>query len=96
MSSHNQVALGTAIEQVLSDLHLSQGVFEARIESRWHEWMGPMIARHTTEIKLQHKRLYVVVDSAALRNELFYSRDKIKEIINREIEHYLINDVFIY
>ncbi len=96
MSKTNEVSLGAAIESMLSELNLRHGVYEARIEAIWEPVMGPTIARHTTNINLKGDRLYLTVDSAALRNELFYSRAQIKEVINKEIGKDIIKDVFIY
>jgi hypothetical protein len=96
MSRTNEVSLGAAIESMLSELNLRHGVYEAKIEAMWESLMGRTIARHTTNINLKGDRLYLTVDSAALRNELFYSRVKIREVINKEIGVDIIKDVFIY
>jgi hypothetical protein len=96
MSRTNEVSLGAAIESMLSELNLRHGVYEAKIEAMWESVMGRTIAKHTTNINLKGDRLYLTVDSAALRNELFYSRVKIREVINKEIGIDIIKDVFIY
>lgn len=96
MSRTNEVSLGAAIESMLSELNLRHGVYEAKIEGMWESVMGRTIARHTTGINLKGDRLYLTVDSAALRNELFYSRTKIREVLNKEIGKDIIKDVFIY
>jgi predicted nucleic acid-binding Zn ribbon protein len=62
----------------------------------WEQAMGRTIARHTTNINLKGDRLYITVDSAALRTELFYSRIKIKDVINKELAKDIVKDVFIY
>jgi len=62
----------------------------------WETVMGKTIAKHTTNINLKGDRLYLTVDSAALRNELFYSRVKIKDVVNKELAKDIIKDVFIY
>jgi len=96
MSRTNEVSLGAAIESMLSELNLRHGVYEAKIEAMWESVMGRTIAKHTTNIDLKGDRLYLTVDSAALRNELFYSRAKIREVLNKEIGKDIIKDVFIY
>jgi len=96
MARSNEVSLGAALESVLTELNLRHGVYEARIEAMWESVMGRTIARHTTNINLKGDRLYVTVDSAALRNELFYSRVKIRDVVNKELAKDIIKDVFIY
>jgi hypothetical protein len=96
MARSNEVSLGAALESVLTELNLRHGVYEARIEAMWEPVMGRTIARHTTNINLKGDRLYLTVDSAALRNELFYARVKIRDVVNRELAKDIIKDVFIY
>jgi len=96
MAKGNEVSLGTAIESVITELNLRHGVYEAKIEAMWELLMGPTIANHTSAISLKGDRLYLTVDSAALRNELFYARTKVREVINKEIGRDIIKDVFIY
>jgi predicted nucleic acid-binding Zn ribbon protein len=96
MARSNEVSLGAALESVLTELNLRHGVYEARIEAMWETVMGNTIARHTSNINLKSDRLYLTVDSAALRNELFYSRVKIRDVINKELGKEIVKDVFIY
>jgi hypothetical protein len=96
MAKSNEVSLGAALESVLTELNLRHGVYEAKIEAMWETVMGKTIAKHTTNINLKGDRLYLTVDSAALRNELFYSRVKIKDVVNKELAKDIIKDVFIY
>jgi hypothetical protein len=96
MSKTNEVSLGAAIESVITELNLRHGVYEAKIEGMWESIMGRTIAKHTTNINLKGDRLYLTVDSAPLRNELFYSRVKIKDMVNKELGKDIIKDVFIY
>jgi hypothetical protein len=96
MAKTNEVSLGAALESVLTELNLRHGVYEAKIDAMWGAVMGNTIAKHTTNINLKGDRLYLTVDSAALRNELFYSRVKIREVVNKELGKDIVKDVFIY
>lgn len=96
MAKSNEVSLGAAIQSVLTEFNLRHGVYEAKIEAMWSELMGNTIANHTSNISLKGDRLYLTVDSAALRNELFYSRIKIRDVVNKELGKDIIKDVFIY
>jgi hypothetical protein len=96
MGKTNEVSLRAALESMLGELNLRHGVYEAKIEAMWPSVMGKTIANHTTNIHLKGGRLYLTVDSAALRNELFYSRAKIRDVVNKELGADMIKDVFIY
>ena len=96
MRRTNEISLGDAIDAVLKDNNLTHGVYEAQIQAMWETLMGRSISRHTTQIQLKGSRLYLTIDSAPLKNELFYSREKIREVVNRELKKDILKDVFIY
>ena len=96
MRKTHEVTLGAAIQSMLTELNLRHGVYEAKIEAMWESVMGRSVSRHTTNIHLKGDRLYVTVDSSPLRNELFYSRLKIRDVVNHELGLDVIKDVFIY
>jgi predicted nucleic acid-binding Zn ribbon protein len=54
-----------------------------------------MIAKHTVQLRINKKVLYVEVDSAALRNELTYAREKLKKALNRKVKDNVIDEVVI-
>jgi predicted nucleic acid-binding Zn ribbon protein len=68
---------------------------QTRIRSLWEELMGPSIARQTTELRIHHKKLYVQLQSASLRNELSYGREKIKDMINERLGERYLEDVIL-
>ncbi|MFN8310989.1 MAG: DUF721 domain-containing protein [Chitinophagales bacterium] len=92
----NQISLAQAIDSFIKEARLQTGMDEARIKILWEELMGKPIARHTADMKLREEKLYLTIDSAPLKNELFYSRDKIKELLNRELGHEAIKHVLIF
>jgi predicted nucleic acid-binding Zn ribbon protein len=92
----NEITLGAALSQVLTHLKLDSGIYESKIQGKWAEVMGPMISKHTKTIYLKDGKLYITVDSAPLKNELFYSRDKIIEVFNKELGGQIIKEVSIY
>jgi hypothetical protein len=57
--------------------------------------MGPAIAKHTTDLKVYRQKLYVQIDSAALRQELAMGREKIRKMFNRELQEEYLKEVII-
>ena len=92
----NAVTLKEAIELMVKEFKLRSGLNESRIREKWGVVMGSMIARHTSNISLRKGKLYLKIDSAALKHELTYSKDKIKEIFNKELGENVITDVLIF
>jgi hypothetical protein len=52
--------------------------------------MGPAIEKYTTAIKLQNETLFVQLSSSVLREELSYGKEKIINMLNRELGKDLI------
>lgn len=66
---------------------------KVKIRKLWREKMGTTINDYTKEIKIYNERLYITIESAPLRNELFNDKDKIKTWLNRALEEEVIKDV---
>lgn len=92
----NAVTFKEAIEMMVRDFKLSPRLNEIRIRESWPTVMGSMIARHTSSISLRKGKLYLKIESAALKHELTYSKEKIKEIFNKELGDNVITDVLIF
>lgn len=88
--------MGEAIEQFIKERHLKPKLDEARIKERWAELMGKPIAKYTTDVSLKNGRLYIRIESAPLKKELTYSKEKIKELFNKEMGEDTIKDVLIF
>lgn len=88
----------TAIGDILSDYlqdskKIQTGLNKVQVKEAWHKVMGPAISKYTTEIFLDRKTLYVKLSSAALRQELSYGRERIKELLNEELKSDIVENV---
>ena len=89
----NVTSLGDAIKEFLKRNRLERGHTEAILISTWEKVVGGMIARHTTNMNIYKRTLYVQLDSAALRNELTYAREKIRKALNKEAGEEVIDEI---
>ncbi len=96
MKRKNEVTLGQALEMMVDDLKLRGKINESRIRDGWAEIMGKPIARYTSSVSLRDGKLYIKIDSAALKQELNYSREKIIELFNKELGGQVVKDVVIF
>lgn len=92
-NDRNIMSVGDAIRAFLQKHRLEQGHTEAGLINSWERVVGPMIARHTTRMNIRNKTLFVQMDSAALRNELTYAREKIRKALNREAGGEVIDEI---
>jgi len=93
MREKNNWTLKEAINELLKQYQLNMKMKEVNIVQQWEKIMGKIIANHTTKVYIRQKKLYVYLDSAALKQELGYSKQKIIEVINREAGEDIIEEV---
>lgn len=89
----NEQSLGSVIREFLKAYRIEGKVNEARLINSWEKIVGQVIAKHTVNLRIQNRKLFVEVDSAALRNELTYAREKIKKTLNQEAGEQMIDEV---
>ena len=65
------------------------------IVQQWEKLMGKLIAKNTQKLYIKDKKLFLHIESSALKQELTYSKSKIIEIINNESGTDLIHEVII-
>lgn len=93
MKKSNDLSLREAIQEFLNVYHLDDKLLERKVVESWGTVMGIMVGNHTTDIYIRNKKLYVKVDSAALRSELSYAREKIRDVLNKEAGSEVITEV---
>lgn len=91
--SSNEQSLKDAIGTFLKSSRLSGKLAEQKIIDGWEKHMGKMIAKHTKQISISNKKLFLHLDSAPLKQELFYSREKIIKMLNEEAGENVIEEV---
>ncbi|MBE0646719.1 MAG: DUF721 domain-containing protein [Bacteroidales bacterium] len=95
MRRSSDYSLKEAIQEFLNTYRLDEKLDERKVIESWGAVMGKMVSNHTKDIYIRNKTLYVKVDSAALRSELSYAREKIRDVINKEAGTEVITNVVI-
>lgn len=85
-----------AIEAMLDSYKLRGKFDENKLINSWETMMGKPIARRTEKIFLNKNVLFVKLNSAPLRHELTIAKSKILEIIHKNFDDSLVNDVKFY
>lgn len=96
MRLRNQQTIGDIISAWIDEKKLGEPIAQAKIESLWEQLMGKIIAKHTSGIKLRGQKLYITISNPTLKNELFYSKEKMMDILNKEFKQPLIKEVILY
>ena len=66
------------------------------VEEEWKKLMGPGVFNYTDHISLKGGALMVKISSAALRNELDFGKEKIRDLMNQALGEDLIKKVVLY
>jgi len=93
MARSNEQPLKAVIETMLESYKLSDKLNEVDIIQSWNKIMGNVIAKHTTNLYITNKILFISVDSAALREELSYAKSKIIKMLTKEYKKPVIIDI---
>ena len=91
----NDLSLKEAMQEMISQFRLKSQLEETKIKMHWEKLMGRTIATYTSSIYLRKSVLYVTIRSASLKQELTFSREKIRKLLNEEFGEELIQDVVI-
>ena len=93
MKKSNEILLKDALAAFLKDNNLESKLQETRVINAWEEVVGKLIARHTDQMQIKDRVLYIKVDSAALREELSYQRSKLVKSLNKTAGVEAIDDI---
>ena len=93
MSKQNEKSMKEAIDQLLKAYGLGPRLDEISLLKSWDEVCGPMIAKHTKDLYFKSGTLYVVLDSAPLRQELTYAKSKLIEKLNQSVGKNMVSSL---
>ncbi|TDB65168.1 DUF721 domain-containing protein [Arundinibacter roseus] len=85
--------LKEAIEQMFNSYKIKNRFDETYLSAHWANIMGHTIASRTQKVYVRDRVLYLQIESAPLRSELVHAQKKIIELINREMQTDLIEEV---
>ena len=82
-----------AIEKFLKDFRLDDKLSETQLVSPWEKVAGRLIARHTIDIYVKDRVLYIRTDTPALKQELTYMKTRLVEKLNKATGKEVIEDI---
>ena len=93
MKTSMEKPLKNTIKDILKSYQLEEKLMAVRVKSCWGKLMGPSIMGHTTDIYIKNRKLFLKFDSASLRKELSYSREKVVKMVNEELGDSIIDEI---
>ena len=87
--------MAEALQQFLNKSKLKTGLQAMQIEDVWEKIMGKTVAKYTDKLQIVGTTLFVSTMVAPLKNELLYQKEKIIELVNKELGEKVIKEVVI-
>ncbi len=93
MRTSNTQKLGDVIQEYLKALRLRGRVKEFELIRHWEELLGPVISSKVSRIYIKDRVLFVQIQSAVLRNELFMQQEHIIRTLNEKSGQRIIDRI---
>jgi hypothetical protein len=90
-----ELSLGEALQLFLKKSKLRTGVQAVQIEEVWEKIMGKTVAKYTDKLQIIGATLFITTTVAPLKNELVYQKEKIIELVNKELGEKVIKEVVV-
>lgn len=91
----SEISLGEALRDYLRHSPFRHKMNEYRIQTLWEKEMGKTISRYTESIRLVRGKLIITTSVAPLKQELSFSREKIKNRMNETLGEQVVEEVII-
>lgn len=85
--------LGDVLQQVLQENRFFEKLNETRVLELWYEVSGEVVSKHTKDLFIKNRVLFVKVDSPALRSDLMMKITELKNILNSKVGCEVIMDI---
>jgi len=90
-----EISLQEALQQFLLKSKMKEKVQALEIKDVWEELMGKTIASYTDNIQLINQQLIISTHIAALKNELIFQKEKIRNRVNERFNYHAVKEVII-
>lgn len=92
----NEQTLEEVIHDLLRVYRLEGRMVELDVVEAWRDVMGPSVVKRTTEVKLRDGVLSIYLNSAVLKEEFSYQKQRIIDLLNNHMKKEVIKRVEIY
>jgi len=93
MKTSNDRPIGEVLKELIETYRLEGKLNEIKIVHSWEKAVGKLVARYTRDLYIKNGKLFVKVDSPALKTELTYNTSIIIERLNAEVGSKVIEDI---
>ena len=87
--------INVMLNDFMSQEKISDGIFNVKINEAWKKSVGKNIYKYTKSVNLKDNILYIEVDNPILKQEILYSKQKIIDLLNEEINEKIIDKIIL-
>lgn len=87
--------IGDILEEFFKRPYVARKIAEGKLPEFWREIVGEYVANLTNEVRLERGILHISVSSSVVRNDLFFRRDQLAQLINQRAGVHIVNAVII-
>ena len=87
--------IGDILEEFFKRPYVARKIAEGKLPEFWREIVGEHVANLTNDVRLERGILHVSVSSSVVRNDLFFRRDQLAQLINQRAGMQLVNALII-
>ncbi len=89
------VQIKDVLDDMIRDMRIGSKMNEMNVRKHWHELMGTYITNHTQKIYFNKGKIFIYIESSALKQELYMAKSKIISSLNERLQEDLVNDLII-
>lgn len=91
--SEKEAPLKQVIDKLLRAYGYQDQLDEIELLKAYDEVVGTVFVKHTKEVYFKNKTLFIKLDSAALKQELSYAKEAIKEKLNQMMGKRIVEEI---
>lgn len=95
MRKKNTQKIDDVVKEYLKAFKIDDKLKEVRLIKSWDDIVGKTIARSTSNIYINNRKLFVILNSSVIRNELFMLRDGLKKALNDKAGEIIIDEIIL-
>ena len=95
MDKTNTRQIREILNEFLRENKLDSRLKERNLVESWEELMGRTISRATKNIYIKDRKLFVVISSSVIRNELYMLKQEIVKKLNQRVGEEIITDLIL-
>jgi ATP-dependent Zn protease len=94
-SSNHTNGIKNVIDNMVSQLKMKDKFGELSIIEAWQKTLGDNVLRRTENIQIRDRKIYVKIESSALKNELLMNKTNVLFNLNKYAGGDLIDDIIL-